>query len=51
MPENRYPGGIRNPPLGRGMVQGHEIADLCRRRGVDYPALDENGELLGPVPR
>jgi tRNA (guanosine-2'-O-)-methyltransferase len=28
------------------------IADLCRRRGVPYPALDdETGEILGEVPR
>jgi tRNA (guanosine-2'-O-)-methyltransferase len=27
------------------------IAALCRRRGVEYPALDENGEIIGEVPR
>ena len=27
------------------------IADLCRRRGVDYPALDEDGEIIGELPR
>jgi tRNA (guanosine-2'-O-)-methyltransferase len=27
------------------------VADLCRRRGVPYPALDEDGEIAGPVPR
>lgn len=26
-----------------------EIAEVCRRRGVAYPALDENGELLGDL--
>lgn len=27
------------------------IADLCRRRGVEYPPLGEDGEILGKVPR
>lgn len=27
------------------------IADLCRRRGVDYPAVDEEGKIVGEVPR
>lgn len=27
------------------------IADLCRRRGVDYPELDGDGEIVGAVPR
>lgn len=27
------------------------IADLCRRRGVPYPELDENGEIVGALPR
>lgn len=27
------------------------IADLCRRRDVDYPPLDENGAIVGEVPR
>lgn len=27
------------------------IADLCRRRSVQYPALNEDGEIVGPVPR
>ena len=28
------------------------IADLCRRRGVEYPPLDpETGEILGELPR
>lgn len=27
------------------------IADLCRRRGAGYPALDEAGEIIGEVPR
>lgn len=27
------------------------IADLCRRRGVPYPELDEDGVILGEVPR
>ncbi len=28
------------------------IADLCRRRGVEYPELDpETGEILGELPR
>lgn len=27
------------------------IADLCRKRGVDYPALDEVGEIVGKLPR
>lgn len=27
------------------------LAKLCRRRGVPYPELDEDGELLGEVPR
>lgn len=27
------------------------IADLCQRRGVPYPELDEDGEILGDVPR
>lgn len=28
-----------------------EIAELCRRRGQPYPPLDDEGELLGDVPR
>ncbi len=28
-----------------------ELAVLCRRRGVGYPRLDENGGLLEPLPR
>lgn len=27
------------------------IADLCRRRGVDYPALDDQGAIIGDLPR
>lgn len=27
------------------------IAELCRRRGAAYPALDEEGEIVGDVPR
>jgi tRNA (guanosine-2'-O-)-methyltransferase len=27
------------------------IADLCRRRGVAYPALDEQGGIVGELPR
>lgn len=27
------------------------IADLCQRRGVPYPELGEDGEILGDVPR
>jgi tRNA (guanosine-2'-O-)-methyltransferase len=27
------------------------IADLCRRRGVPYPDLEEDGEIDGPLPR
>jgi len=28
-----------------------DLAALCRRRGVPYPALGEEGEVLGPLPR
>lgn len=28
-----------------------KLAAFCRERGVDYPELDEEGELLGEVPR
>lgn len=28
-----------------------ELAELCRRRGVPYPELGEDGEVLGDVPR
>lgn len=28
-----------------------KLADLCRRRGEAYPRLDQDGELLDPVPR
>jgi tRNA (guanosine-2'-O-)-methyltransferase len=28
-----------------------QLADLCCRRGTDYPRLDEDGELLDPLPR
>lgn len=28
-----------------------DLAALCRRRGVSYPALDDDGEFLGEVPR
>ena len=27
------------------------IADLCRRRRFPYPELDENGEIIGELPR
>ena len=27
------------------------IADLCRRRGVEYPELDNEGGIVGEVPR
>ena len=27
------------------------LADFCRRRGLAYPALDEDGELLEDIPR
>jgi tRNA (guanosine-2'-O-)-methyltransferase len=27
------------------------IADLCRRRGAPYPELDDDGSILGEVPR
>lgn len=28
-----------------------KLASLCRRRGVPYPTLGEDGEILGPMPR
>jgi len=28
-----------------------KIADLCQRRNVAYPELDEEGNIMGPVPR
>lgn len=28
-----------------------EIAELCRRRGQEYPPLGPDGQILGPVPR
>lgn len=28
-----------------------QLAGLCRRRGVGYPRLDDDGNLLDPVPR
>ena len=28
-----------------------QVAAHCRRRGVPYPALDEEGEIVGSVPR
>lgn len=28
-----------------------KLASLCRRRGVPYPPLGPDGEILGPVPR
>lgn len=28
-----------------------DLAELCRRRGVGYPRLDDAGELIDPVPR
>jgi tRNA (guanosine-2'-O-)-methyltransferase len=28
-----------------------DLAALCRKRGMAYPALGENGEILGPLPR
>ena len=27
------------------------VADYCARHGIDYPALDDNGELAEPLPR
>jgi tRNA (guanosine-2'-O-)-methyltransferase len=27
------------------------LTDYCRRHGLDYPALDENGDLAEPMPR
>lgn len=27
------------------------IADLCRRRGVEYPDVDADGQILGDLPR
>ncbi len=27
------------------------IADLCRRRGAEYPALDDQGGIVGELPR
>jgi len=27
-----------------------QLADLCRRHGHPYPALDENGEIVGELP-
>jgi tRNA (guanosine-2'-O-)-methyltransferase len=27
------------------------LAELCRREGLPYPPLGEDGEILGPVPR
>jgi len=28
-----------------------QLAEFCRRKGLDYPTLDEAGELTGPMPR
>jgi len=28
-----------------------DLAALCRKRGVPYPPLGEDGEILGPLPR
>jgi tRNA (guanosine-2'-O-)-methyltransferase len=28
-----------------------KLAALCRKRGFPYPPLDEDGEILGPLPR
>lgn len=28
-----------------------KLAEFCRRRGLSYPALDEDGELISSVPR
>ncbi len=27
------------------------LADYCQRHDLDYPALDESGDLVGPMPR
>lgn len=27
------------------------VAGYCRERGIDYPTLDEDGEVIGPLPR
>jgi len=27
------------------------LADYCQRHGLDYPALDESGDLAEPMPR
>ena len=27
------------------------LAEFCQQRGLDYPALDEDGELIGELPR
>lgn len=31
---------------------GHpKLADFCRRKGIRYPALGDDGEVIGPLPR
>ena len=27
------------------------LTDYCKRHGLEYPALDESGDLAGPMPR
>jgi hypothetical protein len=27
------------------------LADYCHRHGLDYPALDDSGDLAEPMPR
>lgn len=27
-----------------------EVAEYCRRKGISFPALDENGDIVGEIP-
>lgn len=47
--ESRLPDGVARRTLFEWAYP--RIADLCRRRGVPYPELDESGEIIGEVPR
>ncbi len=49
-----YDRGYRETELDRRILfeWGYpRIADLCRRRGVEYPELDADGGIVGEVPR
>ena len=58
MRQREAAGLFGNSRLDRGALQTQRfdwmhpaVARFCRERGLDYPELDENGDVIGDLPR